>query len=656
MPKLLWVALPLLALGAWLGWRAWRRRWPARPQLNALLSLLLLAYLATTAALGVFWVANQQLPVFDWHYLFGYLTVVLVLLHLGFNARVAWRALRGPRGSGHAPDPGRRRWLAGLGLTGLAGLAYWLGLRQADRVWVPSAAVEFPGASGPGPMPDGWTLVQQFHAASSHGRSGLLRRSASAGWGEAPSAFKPLQAGPLIELPPSGAGMDASPGAGLTLHALGRLLWHTAGISARRGELLLRTSPSSGGLFSTELYLLAPGHAGLAAGAWHYRADGDRLQRIGPMPGVLPGLPPGLLPGWPLPAADGVAPVLLVATAVWRRTGHKYRDRCYRYVLADLGHALENLQQAAAALGLRARLQPAFDEQALAAALGLDQAEEGVLMLALLEAAGASPAVERPPGPPPGSAAARQVWQPAPLPTQARLGLTESLHAASSLRAVEPPAGLPPAASAPGPGPARGAGAWPVPPAAGLPAGAALLALIAGRRSRRRFGARPLRVDELARLLRALPGEGPGLSAAVQADLVLHQVQGLAPGAWHFDTARGELQPRPRPEPGGVAALRARLRAAALDQDVIGEAAAVLVLWVDPAALQRDAAGPARGYRHALLEAGRSGERLYLAAEALGLAVCAVGAFYDEEAAALLGRDPARTWVLHFAGVGPRPD
>jgi hypothetical protein len=32
---------------------------------------------------------------------------------------------------------------------------------------------------------------------------------------------------------------------------------------------------------------------------------------------------------------------------------------------------------------------------------------------------------------------------------------------------------------------------------------------------------------------------------------------------------------------------------------------------------------------------------------------CAVGAFYDDEAAALVGVDPGREWVLHFAALGP---
>ena len=39
---------------------------------------------------------------------------------------------------------------------------------------------------------------------------------------------------------------------------------------------------------------------------------------------------------------------------------------------------------------------------------------------------------------------------------------------------------------------------------------------------------------------------------------------------------------------------------------------------------------------------------------ARGLGACAVGAFYDDEAAALVGVDPAREWVVHFAALGVR--
>ena len=85
---------------------------------------------------------------------------------------------------------------------------------------------------------------------------------------------------------------------------------------------------------------------------------------------------------------------------------------------------------------------------------------------------------------------------------------------------------------------------------------------------------------------------------------------------------------------------------------MIGDAAAVFVLSIDRTAFAADALGPARGYRHAFIEAGLLGERLYLQGGALGLGVCGVGAFYDDEVSQLVGVDPALEWVVHLAAVG----
>jgi SagB-type dehydrogenase family enzyme len=138
-----------------------------------------------------------------------------------------------------------------------------------------------------------------------------------------------------------------------------------------------------------------------------------------------------------------------------------------------------------------------------------------------------------------------------------------------------------------------------------------------------------------------LPGQ------TLHMHLVVHAVQHMAPGAYRYDPARRLLQASAAP-----ASLRDPARRAALDQDVIGDAAAVLVLAIDRDALRADPLGPARAYRHALLHAGCVGERLYLAAGAQGLAVCAVGAFHDDEATALVAVDAAREWIVHFAAIG----
>lgn len=61
-------------------------------------------------------------------------------------------------------------------------------------------------------------------------------------------------------------------------------------------------------------------------------------------------------------------------------------------MLADLGHALENLRAAALAVGLQSRFAQRFDEARCAAALGLDEAEEGVLAWVALRPPGAGQA------------------------------------------------------------------------------------------------------------------------------------------------------------------------------------------------------------------------------------------------------------------------
>ena len=163
---------------------------------------------------------------------------------------------------------------------------------------------------------------------------------------------------------------------------------------------------------------------GLAAGLWHYDAQADALEQVDA--GVAAAAQVAMAAAKPLPDAASI----VVATAVFRRSGHKYRDRTYRYVLADLGHAIENLRVAARAVDARCTFALQFDEARCAAALQLDEAEEGVLAwLALVPlqspaqfAPRASEAASAPASPP------RAVSRTAPA-----LGITGAMHAATSL-------------------------------------------------------------------------------------------------------------------------------------------------------------------------------------------------------------------------------
>jgi nitroreductase len=138
------------------------------------------------------------------------------------------------------------------------------------------------------------------------------------------------------------------------------------------------------------------------------------------------------------------------------------------------------------------------------------------------------------------------------------------------------------------------------------------------------------------------------MSAAVRVRALSLAVEGLEASAWRWNAAAAQLEPV---GPLGADA-RARMRAAALDQEVAGDAAVVFVLSMNRARFAAGPAGAARGDRHAFIEAGLVGERLYLSGQALGLGVCGIGAFFDDETAALAGVDPAQEWVVHLVAVG----
>jgi SagB-type dehydrogenase family enzyme len=58
-----------------------------------------------------------------------------------------------------------------------------------------------------------------------------------------------------------------------------------------------------------------------------------------------------------------------------------------------------------------------------------------------------------------------------------------------------------------------------------------------------------------------------------------------------------------------------------------------------------------RGYRYSMLTAGRLGQRLYVAAEALGMGCCGIGALYDVEAMEMLGLNQS-TRLIYLVAVG----
>ena len=601
LPKFAWVLGPLLLYGLACAFLAWRGRAPSRFALNVHISLLLLAYLLCTAGLGIFWVANQQLPVFDWHYLFGYATVLLVSLHLFFNLPVVLRWLgKGRAKPAAATSGGGPSLLAKAAAVLLAlGAAYYVGTRQGGA--------EIRLAAGPGQEHP----VARYHAFSSESRASVFQRAPGVAWGDAPPPFKQYPDAKQIMLEKGGPGASTfahmlsapAPATALDLAAIGRVLYLSAGVTLQRGGNALRAAPSSGALFPSELYMVARRVAGLAPGLYHYDPQRHRLQLLGPVPAV----------SGAARAAD--ADALVLQSAVFRRTGYKYHNRAYRYALADAGHLLENLRLAAHGAGLSAQLLPQFDDAAAARALGIDGVEEGVLSIMALQRKAEPPAVVQP----------GDHFLPVQPAASTSIGVTGIVHQLTSLRAVTAPH------------PSGAAVALPAP----APAARELYTTIVTRRSERRFSDDPIPLAQLSGMLADLR-QPPQLYGAIAISVVVNRVAGLAPGVYRYGPGHALQLVRS----GDFAAAA---QSAALSQDAIGAAAAVLIL-----SSERDdvLAGGARAYRHALIETGLIGERWLLGAVARGLAACPVGAFYDDEAAALIGVDGRRHWVFHFAALG----
>lgn len=199
------------------------------------------------------------------------------------------------------------------------------------------------------------------------------------------------------------------------------------------------------------------------------------------------------------------------------------------------------------------------------------------------------------------------------------------------------------------------AGTIPLPTATlpDLPLGA----VVAARRSQRRFREQPIGLEQLSALLHTsygVTGSGPGDvrlrtvpsgGALYPLDVYVATpaVSELGADLHHYDPLRGCLEVL-------RAVDRAELRPLTPYPELVAEASAVVFLtatfW-----RSRFKYGQ-RGYRFALLEAGHVAQNLLLAATALGLASVPLGGFFDRQVNGLLGADGLHEAALYVLPIG----
>jgi SagB-type dehydrogenase family enzyme len=178
------------------------------------------------------------------------------------------------------------------------------------------------------------------------------------------------------------------------------------------------------------------------------------------------------------------------------------------------------------------------------------------------------------------------------------------------------------------------------------------------RRSRRVYRkAEPLTLGDLSVLLWATQGitekygetlfrtaPSAGGLFPIETYLNIRLVEGLEEGIYHLRPGKFDLEFLKEGE------FSRSLAEAALGQGIVATAQ-VTFIW--SAVLARSKwKYRQRAYRYIYLDAGHICQNLYLVGEAIGLGVCAIGAFFDDDVNEIVGLDGTDETIIYMATVG----
>jgi SagB-type dehydrogenase family enzyme len=481
---------------------------------------------------------------------------------------------------------------------------------------------------------------REYHELTKHSPEALRRTQHVLDWRNMPDPFRHYEGAPLLDLPAD------PPDPAVALRAdgpdfLSQLLFYSAAISASKlvpstgYRYALRVNPSSGNLHPTEFHFLTCGLKDWPDGLYHYRPSSHMAEQraVGSVGMKLAGKP---------------APVVFVLTSIAWREAWKYRDRAYRYCLHDMGHAWQALALAAGAAGCDTFAIGHFPDDDVAQVCRLHEDEWPMLVVEIRkpELRGDSIPSREPD-------AAETVWYGGLANKLSEEFVAypriDAIHYATKLRGA---ANISEAEPAP-----TGCGniKLPVPAPSTRPFGE----VARTRRSALNFygGTRSISLAQLSAVLAAasmpLVADFAG-ARFIQLYLYVHRVDGLEPGVYRFwpkdsEPGHSELETI---KLGDQEVMAAGL---SLGQELAGNACVAFSMIGDLERATR--AHGNRGYRYVHFEAGAIGQRLYLAAEALGLGATGIGAFFDGEVHHYLGLTPEQGQVVYHFAIGyPVPD
>lgn len=485
-----------------------------------------------------------------------------------------------------------------------------------------------------------------YHKATGHDRFHMAGYSLD--WARQPDVVKRYPEAERISLVPvkhldtsslldlCDPDMEIKPSAAPDLESLSAILAMGSGITFQRrhGEELyaFRSAASAGALYPVDLYVDACRVAGLEPGLYHDHIGDFALERLKKNDTVT--------------AASDLSPLAVIyVTGVFVRSSWKYRGRAYRYILNDTGHVIANIILASRSLGFSVRLDYDFDDGSVNNFLGLDQAREVCLArVCLFKNDDSHSETEVSP----------VLWGMSlsiPVSDYGRGGdgavpsEIRTIHETGSqagtenrifdhkcngtlYRSLKDWHTLP----------SR------IKPPFARPFGESLVQ----RRSRRNFQNRPLDQDLFLTFM-DLVMKGFGLMektsrvhGVLKLGLLVRDVNGFGDGHYVADINKHSIGCIDSGNKTGV------LASACLDQRWLANASVHFVMTGDLERVEGELG--VRAYRYMMMNAGILGQIIYLAATSLGLGCCGIGAFYDNEAAMVLGGDDECLLYMVAAG------
>jgi SagB-type dehydrogenase family enzyme len=431
------------------------------------------------------------------------------------------------------------------------------------------------------------------------------------------------------------------PGLEFDLAQLSRVVFLTHALTAKAKyggiQYYFRSVASAGALYPFELYVGALDVAGLRPGLYHQRVESQALVRLR-SGSILPDLSKGL-------RLEGPPPVLaFFLTAIFFRSSWKYRDRSYRYDLLDTGHLAENLVLALASTRAAFKFFYDFGDAQFNDLLGLDVDRE--VCLACFVVWGKN-RLEHEPLP-----ALEQATQYLKLASRCAKAETDypkvreihSSSAAAPKKADTRPSMLEHLGVTREPG-------LRIPTPVQWPEKMTHAAAVFSRRSSRNFVRAELPADQFSALLKILcfqgassRGRSEAWDGSVAVGFLAGKIEGIEPGFYLLDRENELIYPvsqSPQME---------KIANACLDQMWLANCS-LSILFLTNFDLLEQIWG-ARGYRYAMMTAGRLGQRLYVGATSMRLGCCGIGAFYDDEVVELLGLNE-QSRLLYTVAVGP---